>query len=212
MAASKKFTLWCLNNSNADGNVCVYQDVSNVVQSGGTGLCILAWMVAGANSGSQIRFAWNTGYQFAWFDDNAHLTQAFKPAALGDQVTLSRNQFGHQFSPSASGTDAQLTIKMDQSVPSANNIVAGIGMDGAGTFAVAARPNTVATFTPVADDALVYWISFGYHGRANQPITPANMNLPQKISFPYKVREMTAVYNVDGTWTMFHGHPSASGF
>jgi hypothetical protein len=207
------YALWFVNNYSIGVNVCVYQDIGNVTKSGIGSLDALAWMVTGANSGSQVKFIWTTRYQYVWFAYGPPLTQAFLAATLSSQVTLSKNTFGYQFSAPAQGNAGQFSIAMDTSIPPVrvSEVVAGIGMDGAGTLAVAASPNISVGFTPVSDAGLVYWISAGYSGSVNDIIVPSGMNAPQKIAYPPGIVEITAQYNADGTWTVSNGPPNTSG-
>ncbi|TDR77806.1 hypothetical protein [Paludibacterium purpuratum] len=205
--SNSSFTLWCVNNSNNAGNVCVYQDSGNVAATGTGTLDTLAWMVTGANPGIQIQFIWNTAYDLVWFDNDPTPSQQILPTSTGNQATLSKNSYGYLFSPTTTGTAGQLTVRTDTSIPAVNNVITGIGMDGAGTFGYPALPNVGYGFTPASTANLSYWISFGYSGKVNQSITVASMNNPQQITFPYGVTTMTATYQIDGTWSVSTGAP-----
>ncbi|OOV94731.1 hypothetical protein [Pseudomonas sp. MF4836] len=202
-----QYAIWFINNSSSSGNACVYQDSANVTLNNGDGFQTLAWMVMGANPGTQIKFVWSLSYDLVWFDYDSPLTQQIIAAPPGNQVTLSQNQYGYTFSKPSSGTAGSLVIKADATVAPVNNVICGIGLDGAGTFGVKPQPNQAGTFTPCTGP-LTYWISFGYNGATNDVIVPEALNLSQQITFPAGIYNMTAFYNIDGTWTLKSGSPS----
>lgn len=210
MDAAIEYALWFVNNAAVGGNVCVFQNVDDVTVSGGGELKTLAWMVTGANTGSEIKFLWSTSYNYVWFDYTPTLTQGITSATLDSQVTLSKNQYGYVFSTLASVAAGELSIKMDQSIPAANNTVAGIGMSGAGTFAVAAQPNIAPEFTPAETAELTYLINFNCDNEVNSVINIENITNAATITFPYGVNTMTATYKNDGTWTVTNGAPPQS--
>ncbi|EPL03514.1 hypothetical protein [Pseudomonas sp. CF161] len=204
--SAAQYAIWFINNSSSSGNVCVYQDPANVTFNNSDALQTLAWMVMGANPGTQIQFVWSLSYDLVWFDYDSPLTQQILAAPPGNQVTLSQNQYGYMFSKPSSGTAGALVIKADATVAPVNNVICGIGLGGAGTFGVKPQPNQTGTFTPCTG-ALTYWISFGYNGATNDVIDPEALNLSQQITFPPGVYSMTALYNLDGTWTLQSGSP-----
>lgn len=210
MSAPQNYVLWCVNNSSSPGNICVYQDAGNVALAGVSPLQTLAWLVVGSNPGGQIKFMWSTSYDFAWFNHGSTLTQSIVSASVGQKVVLSKNQYGYVFSTPVAGDASALTIATDTTIPATNSAIAGIGMDGAGTFGVSAMPNISTTFTPSAN--LSYWISFGYNGDVNDVLNPASMNAPQQITFPPGIIVMTATYQTNGTWALTQGAPGTASF
>jgi len=202
-----QYAIWFINNSSSSGNVCVYQDTTNVTFNNSDALQTLAWMVMGANPGTQIKFVWSLSYDLVWFNYQSPLTQQIIAAPPGNQVTLSQNPYGYMFSQPTPGTAGALVIKADASVAPVNTVICGIGLDGAGTFGVKPQPNQTGTFTP-STGPLTYWISFGYNGATNDVIVPEVLNLSQQITFPAGIYSMTALYNLDGTWTLKNGSPS----
>lgn len=207
MDAVTEYALWFVNNAAVGGNVCVFQNADNVTVSGGGEIKTLAWMVTGANTGSEIKFVWDTNYNYVWFNYTPILTQGITSATLGSQLTLSENQYGYIFSSPATGTAGEFSVVMDQSIPAVNDTVAGIGMSGAGTFAVAAQPNITPRFTPAESADLTYLINFNCDNAVNSVINLANITNATTITFPYGVDTMTATYNIDGTWTLTNGAP-----
>lgn len=207
MSTSTSYSLWCINNSASSGNINVYQDLGNVTYQGSQTVQQLAWMVQGTNSGNQVRFDWELDYDIVWFDYGPPLTQGFKNTQMGNQVTLSKNSYGYQLSTPTAGTPGELSIVTDASIPASDKSVSGIGMNGAGTFASLNIPNVTTSYLPSNTQSLKYWVSFGGNFDVNQIVTPANMNAPQSVIFPYGVYTMTATYGIDGTWTVNDGPP-----
>lgn len=207
MSEDSLFTIWFVNNSQVGGNVCIYQNASANLNCAPDNILTLAWMVYGANPGGQVKFTWTIDYEFAWFNQTVPSSQGFATPALGKQVVLSANQYGYEFLQPESSQSEECTVATDSSIPAINNLVAGIAMNRAGTFAVNAQPNIKSTFIPVQSASLTYLISFGYAGALNDVLTLSAMNPPGTIIFPSGVYVMTAVYNIDGTWTISTGAP-----
>jgi hypothetical protein len=209
MSGGQQHNLWFVNGSVRSGKVCVYHDKSNV-KSNDLDLDVLAWMLTGANPSVVVQFTWTIDYNFAWFNYESPRSQEFKPADLSttNSIVLSHNQYGFYFQqPQSVSVNQQLLISEDDSLPSVNNAVVGIGMHDAGTFGAAVTPNNKLTFTPATK--LSYWISFGqYTFEVNDPLIISTLNNPGKISFPYGVYTMTATLNQDNTWTIKVGQPS----
>jgi hypothetical protein len=209
MVSSQQYILWFVNQSVNSGKVCVYHDNNNVT-SNVSDLKVLAWMLTGANQSVIVQFTWTIDYNFVWFDYAPIRSQQIKPANLSstNSIVISHNEYGFYFQqPQSVSVNQQLLISEDDSLPSVNNAVVGIGIHNAGTFAAAVTPNSNLTFTPASN--LSYWISFGqYTFEVNDPLTIATLNNPGKISFPYGVYTMTATLNQDNTWTIKVGQPS----
>lgn len=210
MSDTSLFTIWFVNNSQTSGNVCVYQDASTSLTTAPDNVLTLAWMVYGANPGGQVKFTWTVDYEFAWFNQGAPSSQGFASPALGEQVVLSCNQYGYEFSQPATSQSGECIVATDTSIPAVNTLVAGIAMNRAGTFAVNAQPNITSVFVPAQSANLSYLISFGYAGAVNDVLSLSAMNPPGTIVFPYGVYVMTAAYNLDGTWTVSTGAPTTS--
>ena len=212
--SAQQYKICFVNQSGYAGNVCIFQDGGNVVFNQGTP-SVLAWMVTGANPTVQVNFKWQTDYNFVWFDYSAPQTLQIIAANIsaGNAVPLSWNQYGYYFQALQAASAGLLSIKMDASIPSINNAVAGIGMSGAGTFASNARANTQCSYTPSVDGKLVYWIGFGAPFVLNEPINLATLPInPQQISFPPGIYVMTAVLNSQNLWSIYPGTPAAKDF
>jgi hypothetical protein len=211
MSSGQEYNLWFVNQSNYPGKVCVYQDSGNVIFNQ-VNPNVLAWMLAGANPSVQVNFKWAIDYDFVWFDPTLPETQQIIVANIsaGESVTFSRNQYGYYFkTPTASALTGQLSVQSDDSIPNGSTAIVGIGMHGAGTFAFLAEPNINSVFTPILNEDLAYWISFGsYLFDVNDPIDVSMLNVPAKISFPFGVYSMTAILNSRNQWTIYPGSPT----
>ena len=200
--------LFFVNNSGSGGKVCIYQIGSNATFPGGVD--VLAWLLAGANQFTTIRFRWTTDYNFAWFDDDPPKSSQIIPASLNNASTVrfSKNQYGYYFQAPAKTAASSLQIQADGTIPASNKTLAGFGMGGAGTFAAPAMPNVRYVFTPVADADLAYGISFGaYAFEVGDPIDVDTLNNPGTVSFPIGVDTMTATLNSANAWTFTVGAP-----
>ena len=209
--SAQQYTICFINQSGYAGKVCVYQDSNNVAFNQGAPT-VLAWMVTGANPSVQVNFKWQTDYNFVWFDYAVPQTQQIIAANINtaNAVPLSWNNYGYYFLATQAANLGQLLIKLDATIPSINNAVAGIGMSGAGIFASSARPNTQASYTPTVDGKLAYWIGFGAPFVLNEPINLATLPTnPEQISFPPGVYIMTAVLNSQNIWSMYPGPPAS---
>lgn len=210
MAGSQQLELWFGNQSSAGGKVCVYQPTGNATFNG-TELDQLAWMVTGANPDVWVRFLWTVDYDFVWIDQGPTRSLQVERADLqgANQTTLSSNQYGFSFSNAVAGTPAgTVLIGEDGSVPVQNNVVAGIGMSGAGTLATPAKPNQNLAFTPVAEASLSYRITFGqYSFDVGDVITPTTLNPSATVSFASGVTVVTATLDASNTWHVSDGVP-----
>jgi hypothetical protein len=206
MAQGTQYVLWFQNQSTRAGKVCVYQNKGNVTAN--VPPQQLAWMVTGANPSTAVQFIWSFDYAFVWIDQGPPRSQQIIPAdlATANSTTLSRNEFGYNFSPPSTGVTGQLAIKEDASVPAVNKTVAGIGMSLAGTFAVTAGPNQSLAFTPAALADTSYSITFGqYTFQVGDVIDPNALNTPGVISFPPGVFVMTAILSSANLWSIQPG-------
>ena len=208
MASSQQYTLWFVNQSQGSGKVCVYQDLDNITFNHSDPQ-ILAWLLTGANPSTLVQFTWTIDYDFAWFNYAQPRSEQFQAADVNtmDSIVFSHNQFGFEFQPSQAGSVAgQLSITTDNTIPSVNQAVVGIGMDGAGTFAYSAQPNLNFTFQPTT--TLSYWISFGsYTFSVNDPLVISTLNPSAKLTFPYGNFIMTATLDQSNSWRILPGPP-----
>ena len=209
VAENSQYELWFNNQSLNGGKACVYQNMANVAAN--LQPKQLAWMVAGANPEGWVVFKWSLDYAFVWINQGPPKSYQIKTAdlAASNAITLSYNEFGFLFSGQTAGTQSgTLSVKEDDSVPSVNNTVAGIGMNRAGTFAVTAGPNQNLVFTPAPTSGLTYSITFGaYPFQAGDVLDIAMLNHSGLVQFPFGVSSMTAVLNSANAWQITPGRP-----
>lgn len=208
MAQNSQYELWFGNQSTNAGKACVYQNATNVNVNLRPEQ--LAWMVYGANQSTWIRFKWNLDYAFDWIDQGPPRSSQVAAAdlATSNSITLSHNDFGYFFSGQAAGTQGKLTIREDDSIPTVNQAIVGIGMSRAGTFAVAASPNQNLVFTPAPVSECTYSITFGqYTFQTGDVLDISALNPSGLIRFPTGVNSMTAILTSANQWDITAGVP-----
>lgn len=209
MGSVQQYDLFFVNNSNTAGKACVYQDAGNISCSDGCPSA-LAWMVCGANPGVQIDFQWHVQYDCVWFNATAPATQQIKSAdvATGTSLALALAQYGYLFTPATPPVPGKLSVLGDYTVPTVNNVLLGIGMSGAGTFAFPAQPNISHGFVPANDGALAYWLAFGGDFQVNRPVDQVTPSvLPIRLCFPAGLFVMTVTLDASNILRLAPGPP-----
>ncbi|SDN97239.1 hypothetical protein [Ensifer sp. YR511] len=126
----------------------------------------LAWLARPTAPGSRVTFTWSLDYCFTWSETGvlqpglAFSASQVRPANPDGEnmIQLTEDEYGATMfaNPSTNGAPGSLTIEqLSNVVP--NRTAVGIGMSGAGTFAIQAAPNMTAVFTPHPN----YWVVFG---------------------------------------------------
>ncbi len=199
---SDNYSLIFVNNSSMLGDACVYQTDPNINDPN---VMSLAWFSKRATPTTRVKFDWTIDYSFVWSETGVLVPGVVFSASQEWAADLSnKNQVqftkaGGAYSFQNQGTGPQpgsLYIREDSTIP-AKQASVGIGMSGAGTFAVQAQPNITAIFTPHPK----YWISFG-NFMAGQVLDITTITSAAAIDFPYAVYSMTAILNPDNTWTV----------
>lgn len=210
MTSATTYSLWFVNGSGGAGTACVYLDASGVTTNQGAAT-LLAWMVQGANDGVWVRFDWQVNYWFLWVQSSPERMQRSGPVALGTTIPLTNNSFGLTFGSPSPGTPEVLAIQQDGTIPANGSTLAGIGLHGAGTYALPIGPNKSSQFTP--ETTPPYRIAFGNLGVAvNDPIDPATFpSQPASVTYPPNVTTMTALLDPQNAWTVSQGAPSVDG-
>ena len=200
--AGVSYTLNVFNNSTQTGDTCIYQTDPNTnmpnVQS-------LAWFSKMSTPTTKMKFTWQVDYSFVWSETgvlvpgvvfDASQNQA-ADLSTSNQITFTNVGGAYDFQNQTVGPQAgTLYIRQDGTIASQAASV-GIGMSGAGTFAVESQPNMSAMFTPHP----VYWITFGNYV-AGQVLDVATISQKKQILFPVNVYSMTATFNPDNTWSV----------
>ena len=195
------YTLEFQNNSTNAGDVCVYQTPPDVNTPG---VMSLAWFSQFNYPTTEVVFKWTIDYSFVWSQ-----TGVLKPGVIFDasqtweadlhtsnQVTFHYDQ-AYTFQGQKAGPQAgNLYITEDPTIPLKTASV-GIGMSGAGVFAVQAQPNINLVFTPHP----LYWITFGKFV-PGQVLDIQSLTGVAQVQFPPNIYKMAAILNEDNTWTI----------
>lgn len=159
-----QYSLTCVNNSNLTGSFAVFQKPLPLTMPGN--VFSLAWFARPTHPGTSVTFNWSVDYSFVWSETgvlkpginfNASQVIPADPDRLNQvQLTVDSYNASYFTTPNSTGTPGCLTIQQLSSVVP-NRTSVGVGMSGAGTFAVQAAPNMTAVFTPHPN----YWVLFG---------------------------------------------------
>lgn len=197
-----QYTINAINSSTDAGDFCLFQSDPNVNDPM---VLSLAWYRHTVVPQMMTKFTWTIDYSFVWSETGQLVpgvifdaSQMF-PADLSttNQVTLTSSGGGFEFINQTAGPGAgQLYILQDASIPLFAGSV-GIGMSGAGTFAVPSRPNMTLVFSPQPK----YWITFGNYTRG-QVLDITTISQKAEIAFPINVFSMTATFGADEQWTI----------
>lgn len=200
------YRLTVVNNSADFVDLCVYQAPPDL---GVQNVMALAWFVEPAYPTTTVQFTWNTDYSFVWGQPGLLSPGApFQSSQIwpADPFDVNNNQvvldYGNGAFTFVHGTTAgtpqvgNLYIRETGNIP-LNGAGVGIGMSGAGTFAVAAQPNQNLVFTPHPQ----YWITAGTY-QAGRAIDVQQITNAAQLPFPPGVFALTAVLNSDNTWTV----------
>lgn len=199
------YSLTFINNSNIEGDACVYQQDPDL---GVENVQSLAWFTQAAAPTTTLEFDWSIDYSFVWSQTGnlvpgvVFTASQTWPADLSstNQVTFTNDSGAFTFENQTKGAEeGSLYITEDSTIP-VDVASVGIGMSGFGTFAVDAEPNYNLVFTPHPE----YWITFGTYTQGEVMNISESTNSAQ-IEFPENVYAMTATLNADNTWTISQG-------
>ncbi len=195
-----QYSLVFVNDSTNRGDACVYQTDP---QLGVPNAMSLAWFSKTAFPTTTVVFTWTIDYSFTWAETGELVPGVLYVASqtwAADLTKLNTVDFDMQdgaftFSNERSEPPAgSLVIHESQNIP-LNKASVGIGMSGAGTFAVQAQPSLNLTFTPHPK----YWITFGNY-TAGEVLDIQTLTNPVEIAFPANVYSMTAILNQQNQW------------
>jgi hypothetical protein len=207
--AGTTYQLTTVNASSDYVDLCVYQTQPDL---GVANVMSLAWFAEPAWPTTTVTFEWTIDYSFVWSQTGALVPGVVFRAAqvwpadpsdtVLDQLLFGFNQGAYTFQNGTAVDTPQLGslyIKELSTIPLKEASV-GIGMSGAGTFAVQAQPNQNLVFTPSPQ----YWVTAGtYEQGVVLDIEQIGNSAP--ITFPPGVFAMTAILNPDNTWTVSPG-------
>lgn len=196
------YSLIFVNNSTNPGSACVYQEDPNI---GNPNVQSLAWFAKRTAPTTRTTFSWTVDYSFVWAETGELIPGVMFAASQTwaadltstNQVTFSNDGGMYTFQNQQAGAQAgSLYIREDASVPLKQASV-GIGMSGAGTFAVQAQPNMNLVFTPHPK----YYITFGEF-TPGEVLDITSITDKAEIKFPSGVTSMTALLREDNTWSV----------
>lgn len=207
------YTLRVINNSTNFVDMCMYQEDPDI---GVNNVMSLAWFVKPAYPTTTVTFRWTVDYSFVWsetgelipgvfFDASQvwpadpSVVKAATPTNAGNQIGFSHpspNAYTFTSTTTSGAQEGTLYVKEAADVPLKQASV-GIGMSGAGTFAVQAQPNLNLTFTPHP----IYYLAAGTYS-AGEVLDIGSITNPVDLRYPAGVFSKTAILNEDNTWTV----------
>jgi len=193
------------NNTDSPGNFCIFQRNQNSPNHDGF---VLAWLVQFANPHSKLPISWNTDFYFFWAQTGTltpgvifNAGEALQTSMTeNNAVTLTKQDGNYKFAGQKNWHQQGMLSVTADNTTAINQASVGIGMSGAGTFAVQAQPNMTFLFSPGSE----YWVTFGDF-QQGQVMDPTQFINPVKIDFPYGIFTMNVTLNMDNTWTITQG-------
>lgn len=207
------YTLIVQNNSGTTWDMCLYQFDPSISTMD---VMSLAWFAEEAANTTTLTFEWTIDYSFVWcqtgpLNPGAIFTAAQTWPADPDNIAVSNgtvagNQIGLTYgvngpftftpTPDPGAEQGSLYVVQDGTIPD-NTVSVGIGMSGAGTYAVQGLPNILLDFTPTP----VYWITAGTF-TSGQVLNLQEITNPGPVVFPDDVYSMTATLGSNNLWTI----------
>jgi hypothetical protein len=193
-----------LNNSSNSGTAYLYQTDPGLTQAGSPSS--LAWFAYGSNVGVTNQFQWSVAYSMLW-STTATLVPGVVVVAsqvlpcdlqTSNEATFTHNNFGYLLTGQTAGSPAgSIIIAEDGTIP-LNAASIGIGMSGAGTFAIPAQPNITAIFTPNP----AYWIGFSLSPIKQGSVISTQAANSANIAFPNNMFTCTATLDGNNRWSL----------
>lgn len=203
-----EYSLTVHNQSTNLVDLCLFQSPPDL---GGQNVNALAWLAEPAHPTTTVHFRWTIDYSFVW-SNNGELavgssfdaSQVWPADPYGksapQQAQLSYLDDAYTFdegaTPVSTPQPGNLYIHEDATVPLREASV-GVGMSGAGTFAVVAQPNQNLVFSPHPE----YWITAGTY-KPGQVIDEEQISNRAEVAFPPGGFAMVATLHPDNSWTV----------
>jgi hypothetical protein len=212
---STTYKLTAINASNEPWDFCLFQKSPTGLPAGAVSL---AWFHQYVPAHGKTIFSWEIDYTLLWdrtgvlvpgvtFDTSQSFPAdpttvgsiaAATQAGQGVGLTYHNDKDYHEFiptDPNSSAAKGSLYVACDGSVP--NNVAAvGIGMSGAGTFAVNALTNVTTVFTPQPE----YWLVADDHFQDGE-VLENEVTGAQPLHYD-SIFAMTATYQSNHTWSV----------
>jgi len=193
------------NNSSKKGTACLYQQDPNNLGN----VLPLAWFARPAYPNMSVIFSWTIDFSFFWAQTGTLMpgVQVNPGQTIAADIQNSNSivlsapapydfRFGTPQRGQQSGT---FYITGDATIPP-NTASVGIGMSGAGTFAMQAQPNYTNIFTPRAS----YWLTFGNY-QQGQALDVDSISNSVEVSFPGNVYDMRVTLEPNNMFTVSQG-------
>lgn len=198
------YTVNFVNNSLNSGTVYLYQTDPTLSTPPASSL---AWLAYGTNPGVINTILWSTQYSMFWSSTTTPLNPGTVVTAsqnlpcglsTNNEVTFTKNAFGYRFQNQTTGSPAgSIIIFQDSTIP-ADSAYIGIGMAGAGSFAIMAQPNITTLFTPDP----TYWVAFSLTQVQQGTVLVTQSTNSAKITFPSNTYTCTATLDKNNTWSL----------
>jgi hypothetical protein len=199
------FTINFTNNSGSAGDFCVFQQNPNTPNSD---VLTLAWRTQSVAPHAQIPLSWNVEFYFFWAKTGKlapctifNAGEAIPTSPFeNNEITLTKQDGNYKFIKQRKYNQVGTFCIISENTTAVNQASVGIGMSGAGTFAVQAQPNMIFLFSPHPE----YWVTFG-NFKQGQVLHPSEIAGGVKVDFPHGIFSMNVVLNADNTWTVTQG-------
>jgi len=196
-----QYSLRMINESGSDWTFYVYQKLPGQVKD----VFSLAWFASPyvITDGTEITFDWGISYNFVWSDTgllqagvhfSANGTKPCSPS--GDNTTIFSLAPGPNFSKPTPGLpQGSLVINDSFDVPN-DKFSVGIGMSGAGTYAVQAGTNLKHTLTPTPS----YWVGAGNNLQVGTVLNIQTVTVTSEVKYDSPILKRVATLNTKNTW------------
>lgn len=206
-AKGKDMTTYSLEVQNNSSNLVTFCMFQTPPDLGLVNVETLAWFVEAAYPTTRVVFDWDVSYSFVWDEtgplspgvtfDASQVWPADPSSASQQAVQFLKAEGAYTFKrlPQASQRHpGSLYIEEGPDVPLREASV-GIGMSGAGTFAVEAQPNQHLVFTPHPE----YWLVAGDF-QTGEVLDMAELSDALKIEFYGAQMSKKVSYTMDNTF------------
>lgn len=192
------YSIKVLNNTEQNGNFCLYQKGQNPQETS------LAWLIERAVPHGGASFIWNLNYSFVQAETGIITPGVvFRPAQVvpanldsQNNMTLTEQDGRPMLTDLRSEIPNMLTILPDQTIQP-NRVAAGIGVNGSPILVTQAIPNITLAFQPQTR----YRLAFGNFTKGEVLDTQRIVNYVE-IDFTPGIYNYNATYNPNGTWTV----------
>jgi hypothetical protein len=199
------YTIYLTNNSSSQQSFSVFQQKPN---SPNHDVFPLAWRTESAAPHAKVPISWNDDLYFFWAKPGElkpgvifNAGEALKTSMTeNNAVTLTKENNNYKFTDQKNWHQQGLLSVTCDATTAIRQASVGVGMSGAGVFAVQAQPNMTFLFSPHPE----FWVTFG-NFQQGQVLDPSEMHDAVQVVFPHGIFSMNATLNPDNTWTITQG-------